>query len=56
MGGPTDQMVSGFIERAINSENNWGKASALGVILLTATLILYYVYNKLIGIDRMKLG
>lgn len=56
VGGPTDQMISGFIERAINSENNWGKASALGVILLTATLILYYVYNKLIGIDRMKLG
>lgn len=56
VGGPTDQMISGFVERAINSENNWGKASALGVILLTATLILYYVYNKLIGIDRMKLG
>ena len=56
VGGPTDQMVSGFIERAINSENNWGKASALGVILLTATLVLYYVYNKLVGIDRMKLG
>lgn len=56
VGGPTDQMISGFIASAINSENNWGKASALGVILLTATLILYYVYNKLIGIDRMKLG
>ena len=56
VGGPTDQMISGFIERAINSENNWGKASALGVILLTATLILYYIYNKLVGIDRMKLG
>ena len=26
------------------------------VILLVATLVLYYVYNKLIGIDRMKLG
>jgi putative spermidine/putrescine transport system permease protein len=56
VGGPTDQMISGFIGRAINSENNWGKASALGVILLTATLILFYVYNKLVGIDRMKLG
>ena len=40
----------------MNSENNWGKASALGLVLLTATLILYYVYNKLIGIDNMKLG
>jgi putative spermidine/putrescine transport system permease protein len=56
VGGPTDQMISGFIANAINTENNWGKASALGVILLIATLILYYVYNKLVGIDRMKLG
>ena len=56
VGGPTDQMISGFIASAINTENNWGKASALGVILLVATLILYYVYNRLIGIDRMKLG
>jgi putative spermidine/putrescine transport system permease protein len=56
VGGPTDQMVSGFIAQAINQENNWGKACAFGTILLTATLILYYVYNKLIGIDRIKLG
>lgn len=56
VGGPTDQMVSGFIAQAINQENNWGKACALGTVLLVATLILYFVYNKLIGIDRMKLG
>ncbi len=56
VGGPTDQMVSGFIAEAINRENNWGKACAFGSVLLVATLILYYVYNKLIGIDRMKLG
>ncbi len=56
VGGPTDQMVSGFIADAINRENNWGKACAFGAILLTTTLILYYIYNKLVGIDRMKLG
>jgi putative spermidine/putrescine transport system permease protein len=56
VGGPTDQMVSGFIAEAINRENNWGKACAFGTVLLVATLILYFVYNKLIGIDRMKLG
>jgi putative spermidine/putrescine transport system permease protein len=56
VGGPTDQMVSGFIALAINNENNWSKASALGTVLLIATLVLYFVYNKLIGIDRMKLG
>jgi putative spermidine/putrescine transport system permease protein len=56
VGGPTDQMVSGIIERAMNSENNWGKASALGAILLTATLILYFIYNRLVGIDKIRLG
>ena len=56
VGGPNDNMVSGFIDRAMNSENNWGKASALGFVLLTATMILYYVYNRLVGIDNMKLG
>ena len=56
VGGPTDNMISGFIDSAMNSENNWGKAAALGTVLLTATMILYYVYNKLIGIDNMKLG
>jgi putative spermidine/putrescine transport system permease protein len=56
VGGGTDSMISGFIDTAMNNENNWGKASALGLVLLIATLILYYVYNRLIGIDRMKLG
>ncbi|MFO1034350.1 MAG: ABC transporter permease [Hyphomicrobiales bacterium] len=56
VGGPKDNMISGFIDISMNQENNWGKAAALGTVLLTATLILYYVYNKLVGIDRMKLG
>ena len=56
VGGPTDQMVSGIIAQAMNSENNWGKASALGGILLFATLILYFVYNRLVGIDKIRLG
>jgi putative spermidine/putrescine transport system permease protein len=56
VGGPTDQMVSNFVALALNQEGNWGKASALGTILLVATLILYLAYNKLIGIDKMKLG
>jgi putative spermidine/putrescine transport system permease protein len=56
VGGPQDQMVSGIIDRAMNSENNWGKASALGAILLTATLVLYFIYNRLVGIDKIRLG
>lgn len=56
VGGAADNMIAGFIDSAMNQENNWGKAAALGAVLLTATLILYYVYNKLVGIDKMKLG
>ena len=56
VGGPTDQMVSYFVALYTNRELNWGMASSLGAILLAATLILYYVYNKLVGVDRLKLS
>ena len=35
---------------------NWGMASALGLLLLVATLALYAVYARLVGADRMRLG
>jgi putative spermidine/putrescine transport system permease protein len=56
VGGATDQMVSNLVATAINQENNWGKASALGAILLFATLVLFSVYNRLVGVDKMKFG
>lgn len=56
VGGPNDQMVGYFIAHYTNEELNWGMASALGAILLTATLLLYYVFNKLVGADRIKMG
>ncbi|UWU83223.1 ABC transporter permease [Bradyrhizobium yuanmingense] len=56
VGGPTDQMVGYFVAHYTNEDLNWGMASALGAILLSATLLLYYVYNKLIGVDRLKMG
>lgn len=56
VGGPKDQMVASFVAHYTNEELNWGMASALGAILLTATLLLYYVFNKLVGADRVKMG
>ncbi|WP_342709976.1 ABC transporter permease [Bradyrhizobium sp. B124] len=56
VGGPNDQMVSYFVAHYTNEELNWGMASALGAILFTATLLLYYVFNKLVGVDRIKMG
>lgn len=55
VGGPTDQLVSTYVAGYINAQANWGMGSALGAILLVATIILFFVYNRLVGIDRMKL-
>lgn len=56
VGGPRDQMVSYFIAYYSNQVTNWGMAAALSGILLVAVLILYAVYNRLVGIDRLRIG
>jgi putative spermidine/putrescine transport system permease protein len=49
VGGADDQMVSYFIAFYTNETLNWGMAAALAVILLTVTLVLYVLYNRLSG-------
>ena len=56
VGGRSGQLISNFIAYHMKSSLNWGLAAALGTILLVAVLILYWLYNKIIGIDKMKLG
>ena len=56
VGGPKDQMLSYFIAFFTNNTINWGMASGLAVLLLGATLALYVVYNRFIGIERLRLG
>ena len=56
VGGADDQMISYFIAFYASRTINWGMAAALALILLLATMGLYAVYQRLIGIDRMRLG
>ena len=56
VGGADDQMLAYFIAFYTTSSANWGLAAALGVLLLTATAILYLVYARLVGIGQVKLG
>ncbi|MDF0498869.1 ABC transporter permease [Bradyrhizobium yuanmingense] len=56
VGGPSDQMISTFVAHYTNEDLNWGMASALGTILLIITLLIYYIYNKLVGVDRLKMA
>ena len=35
---------------------NWSLAAALAALLLASVLLLYWLYDRLVGIDNMKLG
>ena len=56
VGGRTGTFISNFIAMHISQTLNWGLAAALGVLLLVLVLGLYMLYNKIVGIDNMKLG
>ncbi|KMK68636.1 ABC transporter permease [Puniceibacterium sp. IMCC21224] len=56
VGGTTGTFISNRIAYHISSSLNWGLAAALGTILLAAVLLLYWAYDKIVGIDNVKLG
>jgi len=56
VGGAKGQMISNQIAFHMKSSLNWGLAAAMGSILLGAVLILFWFYDKVVGIDKMKLG
>jgi putative spermidine/putrescine transport system permease protein len=56
LGSPNDQMVSYFVAFYTNTTINWGMATALGGLLLLATMLLYVVYSWLVGASRLRLG
>jgi putative spermidine/putrescine transport system permease protein len=49
VGGPADQMLSSMLVYHMNEVVNWGMASALGVLLLAATLLLFIVFGRLVA-------
>ncbi len=56
VGGSTGQLFSNMIAFHMQKSLNWSLAAALAAILLGAVLLLYWLYDRLIGIDNMKLG
>jgi putative spermidine/putrescine transport system permease protein len=56
VGGTSGIFISNRIAYHISSSLNWGLGAALGVMLLAVVLSLYYVYDKIVGIDNVKLG
>jgi putative spermidine/putrescine transport system permease protein len=55
VGGADGQLISNLISFHM-TKSNWSLAAALAAMLLAAILLLYWLYDRLIGIDRLKLG
>ena len=56
VGGKDGLMIGNFVAREMQRTLNWGLGAAIGSILLVAVLMLYWVYDRLIGIDNLKMG
>ena len=56
VGGASGTLISNQIAYHMKHTLDWSFASAMGLMLLTGVLAIYWVYNKLVGIDNIKLG
>ena len=56
VGGATGVLISNQIAYHMTDSLNWSLAAALATLLLFGVLGLYWLYDRLIGIDNMKLG
>ena len=55
VGGPEDQMISYWIVQNMNAAN-WGLGAALSVVLLVLTMVMFFIYNRFVGIDNLKVN
>ena len=56
VGGSSGQLISNMIAMHMMQTLNWSMAAALAALLLASVLLLYWVYDRLVGIDNLKLG
>ncbi|WP_233252352.1 ABC transporter permease [Saccharospirillum sp. MSK14-1] len=56
VGGQDGIFITNFIAFHMQTSLNWGLAAAIASILLFVVIAFYLVYNRLIGVDNVKLG
>ncbi len=54
VGGQSGQLISNIIAFHMQKTLNWPLASAIGTLLLVGVLLLYWLYNRIVGIEKMK--
>ncbi|MDP3196992.1 ABC transporter permease [Tabrizicola sp.] len=55
VGGADGQLISNLIAFHM-TKSNWSLAAAIAGMLLVSILLLYWLYDRLVGIDRLKFG
>ncbi|AXF04464.1 MULTISPECIES: ABC transporter permease [Paraburkholderia] len=56
LGGAGDEMISQLIAMQTNTQLNWGLAGALSAYLVIFTAVFYFLFNRIVGIDRLRFG
>ena len=56
VGGTDGTFISNRIAYHVRASGNWGLAAALGLMLLALVLLMYWCYDKIVGVDNMKIG
>ena len=49
-------MISQLIAVQMERQLNWGLAGALSAYLVLFTVGFYLVFNRVVGVDRLRLG
>ncbi|MGX5831797.1 ABC transporter permease [Mesorhizobium sp. 43Arga] len=55
VGGADGQLISNMIQYHLGA-SNWSLAAALAFMLLVAIMILYWIHDRLVGIDKLRMG
>ena len=56
VGGSRGQLISNMIAYHMQTSLNWPLAAALGGLLLVCVMVLYRLYDRLVGVEGMRLG
>ncbi len=56
VGGQGGQFITNYVAYHMQKSLNWGLAAAIASILLFVVIVFYAIYNRVIGVDKVKLG
>ena len=56
VGGAKGQLISNMIAYHVQTSLNWGLAAAISVVVLVGVFACYFLFDRWVGIDKLKLG